>query len=239
MSFYGETEVGGPNGLTYAVLVTRLAHDELLEILTSERFSGWVAPTEDGWTVAVPESPVGHVASRRRRLPELAEAISDRTDAVVASVVVVKDELLRLWAGRGGAQLVDYVSDPSVGAEDAPLELDPFGNPVGISDGPVGAHGASALARAADRAQAADELQELLSERLGESENESERLQGGAAARLAELAGRRRLAAAARTRRTGGVSLHAAAGGTRGHRRDRRRAGGSGGAPEGLIRPVP
>lgn len=182
MSFYGETEVGGPSGLTYAVLVTRLAHDELLEILTSERFSGWVAPTEDGWTVAVPESPLGHVASHRRRLPELAEAISDRTDAVVASVVVVKDELLRLWAGRGGAQLVDYVSDPSVGAQDAPLELDPFGNPVGISDGPVGAHGASALARAADRAQAADELQELLAERLGESENESERLQ--AAARL-------------------------------------------------------
>ncbi|OZB48288.1 MAG: hypothetical protein B7X40_07530 [Cellulomonas sp. 14-74-6] len=182
MSFYGETEVGGPNGLTYAVLVTRLAHDELLEILTAERFSGWVGPTEDGWTVAVPESPLGHVASHRRRLPELAEAISDRTDAVVASVVVVKDALLRLWAGRGGGQLVDYVSDPSVGAEDVPLELDPFGNPVGISDGPVGAHGASALARAADRAQAADELQELLAERLGESENESERLQ--AAARL-------------------------------------------------------
>ncbi|MCB2462689.1 hypothetical protein KQ705_15660, partial [Listeria monocytogenes] len=80
------------------------AHDELLEVLTAERFSGWVAPTEDGWTVAVPESPLGHVASHRRRRPELAEASSDRTDAVVASVVVVKDELLRLWAGRGGAQ---------------------------------------------------------------------------------------------------------------------------------------
>ena len=182
MSIYDGTEVGGPNGLTYAVLLTRLPRAELLEVLAGERFSGWVGPTEDGWSVAVPDTPLGHVASRRQHLPELAETLAGQTDALVASVVVVKDELLRLWAGRDGGQLVDYVSDPSVGAEDTPLELDQFGNPVGIADGPIGAHGAPALARAADRPEVADQLRELLAERLGESENESERLQ--AVARL-------------------------------------------------------
>lgn len=177
MSFYGETEVGGPNGLTYGLLLTRLPRPELLEVLGAERFSGWVGPTQDGWTVAVPQAPLGHVAARRRRLPALAELIAEQTGALTVSAVVLKDEVLRLWAGRDGSQLMDYVSDPSVGAEDAPLELDPFGNPVGISDGPIGAYGASALARAADRPEVADDLHELLAEQLGESENESERLQ--------------------------------------------------------------
>lgn len=182
MSVYSNDEVGGPSGLTYAVLVTRVPRPELIEVLTGERFTGWVGPTEDGWTVAVPEAPLGHVAAHRRRLPELAELVAGRTGAVTAAATVVRDEVLSLWAGHGDVQLADYVSDPSVGAQDAPLELDPFGNPVGIADGPVGAHGAHALARAVDRSQAADDLQQLLAEQLGESENESERLQ--AAARL-------------------------------------------------------
>ena len=177
MSLYSGIEVGGPNGLTYAVLLARLPRAELLEVLTEERFSGWVGPTEDGWTVAVPEVPAGHVAARRRRVPELAELVAGRTGVVVAGAVVLKDEVLRLWAGHGDRQLIDYVSDPSVGAEEAPLELDPFGNPVGVSDGPVGAQDARALARELDRPEVADDLQQVLAERLGESENESERLQ--------------------------------------------------------------
>ena len=177
MSIYSDIEVGGPNGLTYAVLLARLPSAELLDVLAEERFSGWVGPAEDGWTVAVPEVPAGHVAARRRRVPDLAAVVAERTGAVVASAVVLKDEVLRLWAGRGDRQLIDYVSDPTVGAEDAPLELDPFGNPVGVSDGPIGAHGARSLAGEVDRPEVAEDLQEVLAERLGESENESERLQ--------------------------------------------------------------
>ena len=178
MSIYdGGTEVGGPSGLTYGLLLVRLPRGAVLERLAAERFSGWVGPAEDGWTVAVAEAPLGHVAAHRRRLRQLAEAIADEEGALVASVVVVKDEALQLWAARGDAQLIDYVSDPSVGAEEAPLKLDPFGNPVGIADGPVGAHGAPALARAVDRPDVAEDLQVLLAEQLGESENESERLQ--------------------------------------------------------------
>jgi len=163
-------------GLTYSALLLRTPRAPLIELLVELRFSGWVGPEQDGWVVAVPDEPMGHVAAHRMRIEDLAEALAARTGDAVACVLVLRDVLLRVWLAVEGRPVIDYVSDASVGADDEPMGLDDFGNPIGAPEGPVGAQQAGALARAMGVPEAADDLHELLAERLGEAESESERL---------------------------------------------------------------
>ncbi len=158
----GLDETVGP---TYAALLVRAAREDLLRTLARERFSGWVGPAQDGWVVAVPDRPTGHVAARRRRVPDLAALVAADLHARVVTVLVVRDALLRLWAHDGDDAVVDYLSDAHVAFPD--------------DDEAYGVRGLEhvrALATLADAPAAADELTELLAEELGESESESERL---------------------------------------------------------------
>jgi hypothetical protein len=170
-------------GSTYAALLAGEEREALLATLTAERFSGWVGPHDEGWCVAVPEAPAGHVARRRRRVRDLAELLAAGSAGPVVGILVERDEVLRLWAGTRDGELIDYVSDVSTDAGEEAWTVDDFGNPVPPPEGPAGAHRAGALARALHRPEAADDLAALLTEPLGESTSESERL-GSVAALL-------------------------------------------------------
>lgn len=169
MTLYGGSTVAGPDGLTYGVLLTDLDPDDLTARLTAARFTGFAGPGADRWSVAVADDPVGHVASRHRRLFDLATDLAADAQAAVAGIAVVRDRLLRIWAGTGAQQVIDYVSDPTVAGLHDDEEA---------TDAPVGAGDAPALAAWAGAPEAAPDVLALLGETLGESHNESERLHG-------------------------------------------------------------
>lgn len=160
-----DDETYRPDGLTYGLLLVRAARDDVLRVLVRERFSGWVGPAQDGWVVAVADRPRGHVAARRRYLPDVGELVSGDLHAVVVTVVVARDLLLQVWAHDDGAEVVTYLSDAHLAFPD---DEDAFG--------PQSAHGARTLAALAGRPDAGDELTTLLSDERGESDAESERL---------------------------------------------------------------
>ncbi|UCN13576.1 hypothetical protein LFM56_11740 [Cellulomonas iranensis] len=160
-----DDETYRPDGLTYGLLLVRATRDDVLRVLVRERFSGWVGPAQDGWVVAVADRPRGHVAARRRYLPDVGELVSGDLHAVVVTVVVARDLLLQVWAHDDGAEVVTYLSDAHLAFPD---DEDAFG--------PQGAHGARTLAALAGRPDAGDELTTLLSDERGESDAESERL---------------------------------------------------------------
>lgn len=165
MSVYGTDEATGPEGLTYAVLLVRAPRDAVLRVLTRERFSGWVGPVQDGWVTAVPDRPRGHVAAHRRHVDDLVPLIGAELRAAAVAVLVHRDLLLQVWAHDGEKLVTDYVSDAHVAYPD---DEDAYGT--------LGAEDVPGLAIVAGRPDAADELTELLTEELGESESESERL---------------------------------------------------------------
>lgn len=166
MTIFGPA-VDRPEGLTYAVLLTRADRDALVAALTAERFSGWVGPVEDGWVVAVPETPLGHVAARRQHVEDLTVTLAAALAAPVVTVLVTRDELMELWAWDGEREVAAYLSDPA--------KADPE-DETAMWSGPRGVHAAPALAALCGRPDARDDLGELLGEELGESEQESERL---------------------------------------------------------------
>ena len=154
----------GPPGCSYAAVLVRAATADVLPVLREVRFTGWLAPPEDGWVVA-PAASVGTVASGRRGVVEVGAALADRLPAVVLAVRVVDDRQLALVGRADGGEICRYVSDPSWGAGDDVLP------------DPLGAAAAGPLAVACDRPAAAGELAEVLAEQLDpDSVNESERL---------------------------------------------------------------
>ena len=171
-----------PVGPTYAAVLSRQPRAVLLAALAGERFTGWVGPDEDGWCVAVPQAPAGHVARRRRHVDDLARLLAAGSPVPVASVKVEADAVLHLWAGTRDGELLDYTSD--VSSQGGEWSVDPFGNPVPPPEGPSGAERAGVLARALGHPDATDELTDLLLEDLGESTSEAERLE-----RVARLLG--------------------------------------------------
>jgi hypothetical protein len=169
-----------PSGDTYACVVARLAggpsgrpagrgwtRQDVLGALRAVRFSGWLAPPEDGWIVAVAASGNGTVAAGRRGVVGVGEWLADRLAATVLAVRVVADRqlLLVLWAD--GEEVGRYVSDPSYGMDEDEQVL----------PDPLGVEHADALAAACGHPEAAEDLTELLAEQLNpESVFESERL---------------------------------------------------------------
>jgi hypothetical protein len=169
-------DVTGQSGHTYAGVVVRLdgapagrpcTRPGVLAALREVRFSGWLAPPEGGWLVAVAASGDGTVAAGRRGVVGVGEWLADRLGATVLAIRVLDDRqlLLALWADR--EEIGRYVSDPSHGQE-------PGG---GVLPDPLGVEHAVGLAAACGRPEAADELAELLAEELDpDSVFESERL---------------------------------------------------------------
>lgn len=179
MSLIGlRPEDRGPDGYTYAAVLVRTSEDEathhdVLDRLRGLRFTGWLAPPQPGWTVAV-ASGEGTVAAGRRGVIGVGEALAEGRTGTVVALRVRSDRQLAVVAWTGGEEVCRYVSDPSVepGADDDVL------------DEPFGVHTAEALAAACGHPEAGEKLRELLAPGLDDDEIESERLN-----RLLELLG--------------------------------------------------
>ena len=164
-------EVGGPPGCTYAAVLVRaggaVTRPAVLGALREVRFSGWLAPEQDGWLVAVAAAGAGTVAAGRRGVAGLAQWLAGRLDATVLAVRVLTDRQLALAGWTGGDEAGRYVSDPS---------REPGADEDLLSD-PVGVEHADAFAAACGRPEAAGDLAEVLAEELDpDSVIESERL---------------------------------------------------------------
>lgn len=159
---------GGPIGETYGAAIVRIEDvPPVVDALRGIRFTGWVAPPEDGWVVALGDPGDGTVATGRSGVLEVGAALAAALDTVVVVARVRIDRQLVLAAFSGGDELGRYSSDPSgePGADDEVL-AEPFG-----------VEHADAIADAVGRADAAEELAEVLGEELDpESVYESERL---------------------------------------------------------------
>ena len=161
-----ETE---PAGETYGAVILpadALTPDAILEVLRDIRFSGWIAPSRDGWTVLLGDPGDGVVADDKRGVIEVASDLARNASRVIA-VRVRRDRQLGIVAWRDGEELGRYCSDPS---------REP-GADKEVLDQPFGADLAGSLADLLNRADAVDELTELLDEELDpDSVYESERL---------------------------------------------------------------
>jgi hypothetical protein len=155
----------GPAGYTYAAVLARATSGDVLTALREIRFSGWLAPPEAGWAVAVAASGDGTVATGRRGVVGVGEWLAARLPGPVLAVRVIAERQLLLAAWTDGAELGRYVSDPSYGLDDDTLPE------------PLGAEHAAAFAAACGHPEAADDLAELLADELDpDSVIESERL---------------------------------------------------------------
>jgi hypothetical protein len=173
----GGRQVGSPAGYTYAgVLVRSAAHGEVFDALREIRFSGWLAPPDGDWLVAVAARGDGTVAAGRRGVIGVGEWLADRLAATVLAVRVVTDRqlLVVLWVDRD--EVGRYLSDPSLG----------FAKEDDVLPDPLGVEHAAAFAAACGHPEAAEDLAEVLAEELDpDSVIESERL--GAVLRLLGL----------------------------------------------------
>lgn len=161
----------GLAGYTYAAVLVRMterpdAREQVMASLRRLRFSGWVAPPEDGW-VPVISAGEGTVAAGRRGVVGVGEALAKTLATSCVAVRVLNDRQLVLVAWDLDREVARYVSDPSrePGAEEDVL---PY---------PFGSEGADAVAAMCGRAEVGEELGELLIEVLDpDHEIESERL---------------------------------------------------------------
>lgn len=157
----------GPTGYTYAAVLARATPQDVLAALRELRFSGWLAPPDAGWVVAVAAAGNGTVATGRRGIAGVGEWLAARLAGPVLAIRVVADRQLLLAIWTDGEEIGRYVSDPSYGLDDDTLPE------------PLGAEHAAAFAAACGRPEAADELADLLAEELDpDSVIESERLDG-------------------------------------------------------------
>ncbi len=159
-----------PAGLSYgAVLLPSddIAPAELLVQLRGIRFSGWIAPPQDGWTVVLGDPGDGVVADERRGVIEVAALLAAGMPGTVLAVRVRRDRQLALVAWSGGDEVGRYCSDPS---QEPDADED-------VLTEPLGAEHAATFAALCGRDESAKKLTELLEEELDpESVFESERL---------------------------------------------------------------
>jgi len=196
-----------PEGPSCAGVFVATARDDVLEVLASLGFSGWVGPQQDEWVLAVAENPLGAVASAKRHIGDLGRELGRATGSVTFAAQIRRDRALRLWLFDGSREVVVLDTDPNDdadGVDEAAIRLDEFGNPVldtgtldefgepvavagaGLPDGGDGQDEPeyAPLALALGRPEAAAEITELLQSELTEDESESERFTA-----LAKLAG--------------------------------------------------
>ena len=125
------SEVGGPMGDTYGAVLVRADGTGVADVLTalsSIRFSGWIAPPDAGWIVAIARPGGGVVATGRRGVLEVGQALAEQLATTVLAVRVLVDRQLVIGAWTSGEELGRYSSDPSSepGADEAVLS-DPLG----------------------------------------------------------------------------------------------------------------
>jgi hypothetical protein len=160
------SEPEGPAGYSYAALVARAEPAEVLAALRGVRFSGWVAPREGEW-VPVVAAGVGTVASRRRGVVGVGEAVAAATRGAVVAVRVLSDRQLVMVGWGSGREVARYVSDPS---------REP-GAHHDVSSDPFGYERLDELAASCGHPEAGEELLDLFAEPLDPDEEiESERL---------------------------------------------------------------
>jgi hypothetical protein len=157
---------GGPAGFSYCGIFSLAPREGLVTTLSQLRFSGWVGPQEGPWVVAVPTRLRGAVAGERMTAADVARALSAADGSVAFCAIVREDKLLQLQAYASGEAILTYYSDPTV--------VDPYNDE--LTSDPMGAEDAPTFAAAVGRPEAGDDLTEILSEELGTSENESERI---------------------------------------------------------------
>lgn len=159
-----------PGGHSYGGVILPAGDVELgdlLALLRVIRFSGWVAPPQDGWIVVLGDPGAGVVANGRRGVLEVGALLAERIPGPSLAIRVLRDRQLALVAWRGGEELVRYCSDPS---------REPGADEEVLSE-PLGAGSAELVAKLWDRPDAAEPLGELLEEELDpDSVYESERL---------------------------------------------------------------
>ena len=160
MSTYDRPGDPPPEGHRYAGLVVDVSdtgREALLAALSRARFSGWVGPAEGRWAVAVVDDPEGSVAGSRTGVPGLARRIADGLGTLAVGVEVDDARVLRLtWIRPEGDGAYD--SDPSVGHEEEDDD--------DLDDSPVGVELLDELAAACGRPEVAEDLAELLGERI-------------------------------------------------------------------------
>ncbi|SFS06928.1 hypothetical protein SAMN04487846_2169 [Microbacterium sp. cf046] len=165
-----DSEVGGPSGHTYGAAIVpadELTADELQGVLSEIRFSGWIAPAEDGWCVVLGDPGGGVVADGRRGIIEVAEVIAARVTGPVLAVRVLHDRQLALVAWHEGEEVARYCSDPS---------REPGARKDVLSE-PIGAESAAVFAELWKRPDDAEKLTELLEDEIDpDSVYESERV---------------------------------------------------------------
>lgn len=161
---------GEPQGETYGAVILpddALTPEGVLEVLRGIRFSGWISPPGNGWIVVFGDPGDGVVADDRRGVIEVAGELAHGTERPLLAIRVRRDRQLGLVVWRGGEEVGRYCSDPS---REAGADKD-------VLDQPVGSELAESLAELWDRADAVDEITELLEEELDpDSVYESERL---------------------------------------------------------------
>jgi hypothetical protein len=163
----GDAELQGETYGAVGVAEADLDFSDAVDVLRGIGFSGWAAPARAGWIVVLGDPGDGVVADKRRGIVEVGAELAQRSAGTVIAVRVRRDRQLAVVAWHAGDEVGRYCSDPSrePGADDDVL------------DQPVGAEIADSLAELFDRADAAEELTELLDEELDpESVFESERL---------------------------------------------------------------
>ncbi|WP_400994605.1 hypothetical protein [Agromyces sp. GXQ0307] len=159
-----------PGGDSYAALLVpapAASRDAVLAALGRLGFSGWLAPPDRGWLVAIAVPGDGTITSGRRGVLDAAAALAEALAATVFAFRVRLDRQLVIAAWSADEELGRYSSDPSrePGADEEVL------------DDPFGAEYAAAFATAAGRPDSSEELGEVLAETLdSDSVFESERL---------------------------------------------------------------
>ena len=130
------------------------------------RFSGWIVPPRDGWSVVLGDPGDRVVADGRRDVIEVAELLAERVPGPVLAVRVRRDRQLALVAWKAGEEVARYCSDPS---------QEPGADEDARRAGRCRVAGT--FADLWDRPDAVEELAELLEDELDpDSVYESERL---------------------------------------------------------------
>lgn len=171
----------GTVGLSYSGVYVGADRDRLIAALGDLRFTGFVGPQEERWVLAVAGNPLGKVATKKRRIADVARDVAAALETVTLAVEVDKDARLRLHGFDGEDALPAYDSRPpdEDGAVAGQLTLDDFGNPVMSEGAFVDTDSiAAGLLATFEASDPEDALADLLADDLGEDISESERLTG-------------------------------------------------------------
>ena len=152
---------------SYAGLLVRADRAQLLDVVATAGFSGYVGPQEAAWVVLVPARYQVAAGNGAADLETLGGDLARHFGQLCLTVSVLRDRVLRLVLSGGTRELGRYVSNPAYGTDE---DDDIFPDPQGVEH-------AAAFAAAGGAPELAEDLAEVLSQILDEEEQtESERL---------------------------------------------------------------